>query len=67
MVKQAIGLLKSKKKVTCTICTDSITRVMTEKVFSKNDSEVSRAKESLTKRLNKPYTCKVCKDIVKGI
>jgi len=60
-----IGQLKSKKTVYCSICGCSLTRNASELVYSKDASEIQKAKEKMAAKLNAEYTCKICKSIAK--
>lgn len=65
MKTQAIGQLKSKKTVYCTICSQSLTRKATVLIYSQE--EVEKAKKELSLKLNKEYTCKICSSIAKSV
>lgn len=62
---QPIGQLKTKKIVYCTICSQSLTRKSSVFVYSQD--ELENAKKELTLKLNKKYTCKICKSIENSI
>jgi hypothetical protein len=61
----AIGQLKAKKTVNCTVCTMSLTRNMKIYVYENSPEAIEKAKKELTLKLNKDYTCKVCASILK--
>ena len=62
---QAIGQLKSKKTVYCTICNDSLKRNLVVNIFQNTPEAIEAGKSELVLKANKPYTCKICKSILK--
>lgn len=65
MKTQAIGQLKVKKTVYCTLCGCSNTRNIAENIFANTTEEIEKAKKQLTLKANKEYTCNICKSILK--
>lgn len=61
----AIGQFKAKKTVYCTICSDSLSRNLVVNVFQNTHEAIEKAKIELTVKSNKPYTCRICKSILK--
>jgi ribosomal protein L37AE/L43A len=62
---KAIGIIKAKHIVYCEICGSSLHRTANETVYENTDIEKSRAMKKVSEKLQKPYTCKVCKSIEK--
>ena len=63
---KAIGQLKTKKKVYCTICNESLRRNIFVNIHQNTPEEINKAKLQLTEKANKKYTCRVCKSILEG-
>lgn len=61
----AIGQLKTKSTANCTICTSSISRNLVVNVYENSPEAIQKAKTELTLKANKPYTCNICKSILK--
>ena len=61
----AIGQLKAKKTVYCTICNDSLNRNLVVNIFQNTPEAIEKSKSELTIKANKPYTCRICKSILK--
>ena len=61
---KAIGQLKSKVKVYCTICGCSHTRNLTVNIFNNNAEEIATAKLQILENSKKDYTCRICKSIL---
>ena len=62
---KAIGQLKTKATAQCTICYSSISRNLVANVFENTPEAINLAKSELTIKANKPYTCRICKSILK--
>jgi len=62
-MKQKIGYIKAKKTVYCSICKCKYTRVLNAPIYENTEEEVKKAKEELTEKTNKKYTCKICKSM----
>ena len=60
---KAIGQLKTKKTVYCTICSSSLSRNLAINVYENTPEAIDLAKLKLTEKANKPYTCRICKSI----
>jgi DNA-directed RNA polymerase subunit RPC12/RpoP len=63
MRSEAIGIIKIKKAVWCEICGSKAIRQVSAIVLSGDDPEITKAK--LMEKIQKKYTCNVCKSIIK--
>lgn len=59
-----IGQLKSKVTVYCTICGQSHRRSLKINIYENTPEEIEKAKEELTAKAKKEYTCRICKSII---
>jgi len=64
---KAIGQLKSKKTVYCSVCGQSLTRKTSVLVYENNPTAIEKAKLELSKKSNEKYTCRICKSILKSV
>ena len=64
-MKNPTGILKVKKTVYCEVC--SATYKRESKITVYENTDINEAKKELTKKVNKKYTCKVCKSIANSI
>ena len=62
---KAIGQLKTKATAHCTICSSSLSRNLIVNVYENTPEAISAAKSELVLKANKPYTCRICKSILK--
>lgn len=63
----AIGQLKTKKTVYCSVCSQSLNRNVSVLIFNNTPEEISKAKIELDIKANAEYTCKICKSILKDV
>ena len=63
----AIGQLKSKVTVYCTVCGDSHRRNLKVNVYENTPEAIEKAKAELTAKAKKEYTCRICKTITKDL
>lgn len=63
----AIGQLKSKVTVYCTVCGDSHRRSLKANVYENTPEGIEKAKAELTVKAKKEYTCRICKTIIKDV
>ena len=66
-IKNAIGAIKLNNKVYCTICNGSIKRDVSVLIYSNDVAEIEAAKVEAKTKFSKPYTCRICKSILKSI
>lgn len=60
-----VGVLKGKASINCSICSDTYIRRSKVNIYTGSNEEIEQAKQILSDRMNKKYTCKVCKSIIK--
>ncbi len=65
--KTAIGQLKGKVTVYCSLCGDSHRRSLKVDIYENTPEAIEKAKAELTAKGNKEYTCRVCKNILKDV
>lgn len=65
-MKKTIGKLKTKVFVYCEICGCKHTRNIIENVYEDTEAEKERAIKIIKTKAAKPYTCSICKSIVKN-
>lgn len=66
-MKKAIGQLKVTTKVYCEVCGISHSRKLVENVFENTPEAIKVAKDNLTTKASKKYTCNICKSILKNV
>ena len=64
---QPIGQLKASKILYCTICSNKIKRTLKVNIYKNTDEEIQKSKIHLTEKINKEYTCRICKSIKNSI
>jgi recombinational DNA repair protein RecR len=60
----AIGELKTKVNVYCDICGQKHTRNIKQALYENTPEAITEAKNQITKKSKKLYTCRICKSIV---
>ena len=63
----AIGQLKSKVTVYCTICGQSHGRNLNANVYENTPEGIAEAKAGIAIKAKKEYTCRTCKTIIKDL
>ena len=63
----AIGKIQTKCTKCCTICMSSVKQTIAVKITEKTDEQINAAKAEISRRAKKPYTCRICKSIVKAV
>lgn len=64
---KAIGKLKAKKTVTCTVCCGKLNRSVSVNIYENTEAEKQEASKKLIEKANAPYTCRICKSILKEV
>lgn len=62
-MKTAIGILNVKTEKECSICGHK--RRFTYKKLVEKEEDLNGCREALAKKVNKEYTCNICKSILK--
>jgi len=66
MLNRPIGELKSKATVYCSICGCEHTRKVNAFFYENTSEAIKTAREQLTSKGKKEYTCRICKNIQKN-
>lgn len=62
---QAIGQIQAKVTKCCTVCGSARRQTVAVKITEKTDEQVAKAKQEIANRIQKPYTCGICKSITR--
>ncbi|MFA5432898.1 MAG: hypothetical protein WC319_08510 [Candidatus Paceibacterota bacterium] len=63
----AIGQLKSKVTVYCTVCGQSNRRNLNVNVYENTPEKIEKASAEIAAKAKKEYTCRICKTIIKDV
>jgi len=65
--KNPIGQIKTSKTVYCEVCGCSHKRNVKAFVYENTTESINKAKVELTSKINKEYTCRICKSITREL